>query len=228
MTPAGGQSPPAGDTRTGIMMSDLFQQTTAKLAKPLTVRSRVLVFLAFLALVPTFFAPLWHMTFLAQQYPEGLNLYIYSHNLIGGDDGNDLTEINVLNHYIGMAELQEEDFTEFKWIPLIVGLLVVLALRSVAIGTLSSVVDIGVFFLYFALFSMWRFWYMLYNYGHNLDPKAAVKVEPFMPPLFGTEMVGQFTVTSLPSTGSIFFFLFLVLLTSAIYVTYRQQKKSTV
>ncbi len=195
---------------------------------PLTLRSRILVLVAALVLVPTLFLPLWQLDFGSQQYPEGLELFIYSSSLQGGDDGNDLTEINVLNHYIGMAELQEEDFTEFKWIPLIVGLLVVLALRSVAIGTLSSVVDIGVFFLYFALFSMWRFWYMLYNYGHNLDPKAAVKVEPFMPPLFGTEMVGQFTVTSLPSTGSIFFFLFLVLLTSAIYVTYRQQKKSTV
>ena len=55
----------------------------------------------------------------------------------GGDDGNDLTEINVLNHYIGMAELQKEDFTEFQWIPLIIGLMIVLSLRAAAIGALS-------------------------------------------------------------------------------------------
>ena len=40
---------------------------------------------------------------------------------MGGDDGNDLTEINVLNHYIGMAELKPADFTELKWIPLVIG-----------------------------------------------------------------------------------------------------------
>ena len=74
----------------------------------------LLVLLAALLLIPTFLVPLWNMTFVAQQYPEGLDLYIFSHNLVGGDDGNDLTEINVLNHYIGMAELRPADFTELK------------------------------------------------------------------------------------------------------------------
>jgi hypothetical protein len=191
---------------------------------PLTMRSRVLVLIAALLLIPTLFLPLWQLDFGSQQYPEGLELFIYPNSMVGGDDGNDLTEINVLNHYIGMAELREEDFTEFKWIPLIIGLIMVLALRSVVIGTLSSVVDICVFFFYFALFSMWRFWDMLHSYGHNLDPKAAVQVDPFTPPVFGTKMVGQFTVASYPAEGVIFFVLFLVLLLAAIYLTYRQGK----
>ena len=87
-------------------MATLYQRMLTALDRPLTTSSRLLVLLAALALVPTFLVPLWHMTFVAQQYPEGLDLYIYSHDLVGGDDGNDLTEINVLNHYIGMAELQ--------------------------------------------------------------------------------------------------------------------------
>ena len=32
---------------------------------------------------------------------------------------------------------------------------------------------------------------MLNSYGHNLDPKAAVQVDPFTPPIFGMKMVGQ-------------------------------------
>ena len=36
--------------------------------------------------VISLFVPLWHMTFVAQQYPEGLDLWIYSHDLIGGDE----------------------------------------------------------------------------------------------------------------------------------------------
>jgi hypothetical protein len=189
---------------------------------PLNITSRVLVLIAAIVLIPTFFTPMWHMSFDSMQYPEGLELYIYSNSLVGGDDGNDLTEINILNHYIGMAELKEEDFTEFKWIPLIIGLMFVLTLRSVVIGTFSTVLDILVFFAYFSLFSLWRFWYMLSSYGHELDPKAAVQVAPFTPPLFGSKMVGQFTVTSYPSYSVIFFSIFLILLVLGVFVTYRQ------
>jgi hypothetical protein len=206
-----------------LVMKEKLKNFNNFLNTPLNIQSRVMVLVAAIMLIPTFFTPMWHMSFDSMQYPEGLELYIYSNSLVGGDDGNDLTEINILNHYIGMAELKEEDFTEFKWIPLIIGLMIVLVLRSVVIGTFSTIIDILVFFVYFSLFSLWRFWYMLSSYGHELDPKAAVKVEPFTPPLFGSKMVGQFTVTSYPSTSVIFFTLFLVLLVLAVYVTYRQE-----
>jgi hypothetical protein len=204
-------------------MKDKLNNFNLFLNTPLNLPSRVLVLIAAIVLIPTLFTPLWHMSFDSMQYPEGLELYIYSNSLVGGNDGNDLTEINILNHYIGMAELKEEDFTEFKWIPLIIGLMFVLTLRSVVIGTFSTVIDILVFFVYFSLFSLWRFWYMLSSYGHKLDPKAAVNVEPFTPPLFGSKMVGQFTVTSYPSFSVIFFCLFLLLLVLAVIVTYRQE-----
>ncbi|MCP3935339.1 MAG: hypothetical protein GY708_08205, partial [Actinomycetia bacterium] len=109
-----------------------------KLDSNLTVSSRLLVFAAVLVLIPTFIVPLWHMTFVAQQYPEGLDLYVYSHDLVGGNKGNDLTEINVLNHYIGMAELKPSDFNELKWIPLVIGLIGVLTLRAGTIGNVRS------------------------------------------------------------------------------------------
>ena len=115
---------------------------------PLTPTSRVLVALAALLVVVSLFVPLWHMTFVAQQYPEGLDLWIYSHDLIGGDDGNDLTEINVLNHYIGMSELHPSDFSELKWLPLVIGLIIVLTFRSAAIGNLRSLIDVLVLFAY--------------------------------------------------------------------------------
>ena len=98
-------------------MSSFYTRFLSTLDRPLTPTSRVLAAVAALLIVGTVFVPLWHMTFVAQQYPEGLDLYIYSHDLIGGDDGNDLTEINVLNHYIGMAELKPADFSELKWLP---------------------------------------------------------------------------------------------------------------
>jgi hypothetical protein len=191
---------------------------------PLTMKSRFVILIAALLLLPTFFTPIWHLSFGAQQYPDGLEMFIYPHKMVGGNDGNDLNEINILNHYIGMAELHEENFTEFKWIPLIIGLMIVLALRAAVIGSLSTLVDVLVFMIYFSCFSMWRFWYMLSSYGHNLDSKAAVKVEPFTPPIFGKKMVGQFTVESYPSWGVYFFLIFGLLLILGIYFTYRENK----
>lgn len=214
----------AGQINSGVIMSTLFAAITTFVSKPLSGRSRLLVLLAALSLIPTFFVPLWHMNFWAQQYPEGLDMYIYSHNLIGGDDGNDLTEINVLNHYIGMAELKAEEFTELKWIPLVIGLIAVMTLRAAAIGTVGSIVDVIVIALYFAIYSLWSFWYKLYQYGHNLDPRASVTVDPFTPPVFGYKLVGQFEVWSYPALGTYFFLVFGLSLLAALYFSW--QKKS--
>jgi hypothetical protein len=221
MTTAGPRPGAGRDFGIEVLMTGFFQRLTDSLDRPVVGKSRLLVFLAALALVPTFFVPLWHMTFVAQQYPEGLNLYVYSHNLVGGDDGNDLTEINILNHYIGMAQLEPADFNELKWIPLVIGLIGVLTLRVAAIGTLRSLVDVVVVSLYFGGFSMWSFWYKLNYYGANLDPKASVEVAPFMPPMFGYKLVGQFDVWSYPAFGTYLFGVFGLLLVAAFWLSWR-------
>jgi len=203
-------------------MRDILGRITAALDRPLTAGARALVLVAALSLIPTFIVPLWHMYFQAQQYPEGLELFIYSHDLVGGNDGNDLTEINVLNHYIGMAELKPTDFTELKWIPLVIGLIGVLTLRAATIGNLRSVVDVLVISLYFAGFSLWSFWYKMNYYGSNLDSRASVQVDPFMPPVFGHKAVGQFDVWSYPSLGSYLFLVFGLCLLGAVYFTGRR------
>ena len=208
-------------------MASLYDRFLKALDRPLTPLSRALVALAALLIVASLFVPLWHMTFVAQQYPEGLDLWIYSHDLVGGDDGNDLTEINVLNHYIGMAELQPADFSELKWLPLVIGLIIVLTFRAAAIGDLRSLVDVIVLAAYFGAFSLWSFWYRLGYYGANLDPKASVQVEPFMPPIFGYKLVGQFDVWSYPTWGSYLFFAFGLLLVTAVWLTWRSGERVT-
>ena len=202
-------------------MQDVFRNLTTKLGYPISLPSRIALLVAALMLPLTFAAPLWRMSFMAQQYPEGLTLHIYSHALVGGDDGNDLTEINVLNHYIGMRELLPEDFTELKWVPLVIGVIAVLTLRSVAVGTLGSVLDLLVMSAYFGAFSLWSFWYKLSVYGHQLDPKAAVKVDPFTPPVFGYKLVGQFEVWSYPALGTYLMAAFGILLILSLVMSWR-------
>jgi hypothetical protein len=195
---------------------------------PLSMRSRVLALIAALALMPVYFFPLWHMTLYSNQFPDGLNVYIYSHKLEGGRPAgrDDLREINTLNRYIGMRPLLESDFSEFLWLPLATGLFVILTLRTVVIGKMVGLVDNAVLFSYFGLFSLWSFYNRLHQYGHNLDPAAAVKVPPFMPPLAGWKQIANFTVYSYPGAASALLVLFFVLLAAAIWTSRKQLKPS--
>ena len=186
---------------------------------PLNLKSRILILAAVLVLALTFFFPLWNMSFTSNQYTDGLTLQIYSYKLEGGKTPNrdDLREINSLNHYIGMRPLLESDFSEFNWVPLVIGFLMILALRAMVIGKMSNLVDVFVIFVYFGLFSLWSFYHRLYIYGHNLSPEASIKVQPFTPPLFGVEEIANFSVSSLPDTGSYAFFAFSIILLAAIF-----------
>ena len=58
------------------------------------------------------------------------------------------------------------------------------------------------------MFSLGHFYYRLYVFGHNLDPRAPFEVEPFMPPILGTEQIANFTTTSMPASASILIGIF--------------------
>jgi len=173
------------------------------MGEPLVARSRVLLALLVVPLALAFTAPLWQMHFVAPQYPDGLELYIYAYTVDG-----DVTEINTLNHYIGMHSIDRSALSDLDWIPFAIGALMLLCLRVAAIGDMRSLVDLTVLFLYFSLFSLARFAYKLYVFGHDLDPKAPFNVDPFTPAILGTKEIAQFTTTSLPDGGSYWMGLF--------------------
>jgi hypothetical protein len=181
---------------------DFVKNSTRILRHPLGLGPRGLLLLAVLLLVPAYTSPLWNLTMFAPQYQEGLRLDIYSYHLQGGNRGQDVKEINVLNHYIGMRDLADEDFTEFKWLPFVIGAIGLLILRAAVFGTVGHVLDVTMLFVYFSLFSLWSFAYKLWSYGHNLAPTAAVKVKPFMPPLLGGQQIANFEVYSYPKLAS--------------------------
>lgn len=185
----------------------------------LDLRSRLLILLAAVFLIPTLLFPLWSLTLYSNQFPDGLVLDIHAFKLEGGKSTNrdDLKEINSLNHYIGMRELKEDDFTEFKWIPFVIGGVFLLALRAIVLGKISKLIDIFVVFTYFGLFSLWSFYHKLYLYGHDLDPTAAVKVPQFSPPMFGHKTLANFEVYSYPELGSYFMAAVPLILLAAIW-----------
>jgi len=172
------------------------------LDEPLDLRTRVVLFVAVGLLVTTYFLPLWNLTMFAPQYRDGLRLDIFSYTLAGGNGGQDVREINTLNHYIGMHELTNASFAEFQWMPFVIGALGLLLLRTIVHATVAPLVDVSVLFVYFGGFSLWSFGYKLYRYGHDLAPNAAVTVAPFMPPMFGYQQIANFEVYSYPRAGT--------------------------
>jgi hypothetical protein len=201
----------------------LLDRLQSFLESRLGARPRVLLVAASLLFGAIYLFPLWRMTMFAPQYPDGLRMAIYSYKLEGGNGGQDIREINLLNHYIGMRDLAAEDFNEFKWMPFVVGALGLLFLRAAVHGTAAHLVDVVVLYLYFAAFALGSFAYKLYSYGHTLDPTAAVRVEPFMPPMFGFKQLANFEVYSYPAAASYALAGVAVLLALAAVVAWRER-----
>jgi hypothetical protein len=123
---------------------------SAWLSQVLSSRARLAVLGAGVLLLLIPFFPLWQITMFANQFPEGLRLSIYAHQLVGGNGGNDLQGINILNHYIGMREIQAADFVEMKFIPFVLGIFLLLGLRTAVFARVGNVVDLLVLFAYFS------------------------------------------------------------------------------
>lgn len=198
-------------------MNEFFRREYRFLRRSLNLRSRLLLVAAAVVIVGAVFLPLWQIRLVAPQYQEGLSLQIYAHKLVGGNHGQDLNEINTLNHYIGMKHLAEADFVEMKWLPFAFGIFALLALRAAAIGRMISLIDLGAVFLYFGAFSLGNFYFRLYTYGHHLDPRAPMTIKPFTPILLGSQQIANFVQTSLPQSGALLLGLFPVLIGTAMW-----------
>jgi copper chaperone NosL len=173
------------------------------LDEPIRFRSRFVLAVLIVPLALSFFVPLWRISLEAPQYPRGLHMDVYAYKLEGGHGGHDIDEINELNHYIGMRRLTRAEFADLDWIPFAIGVLGLLTLRAALIGKVRSLIDLSVMTSYVTLFAFLRFVYRLYVFGHDLDPRAAVDIPPFMPVVVGTKQVANFTTHSWPEWGTL-------------------------
>ena len=165
-------------------------------------RTRLALAAAALLLGVAYLAPLWHIGLEAPQYPEGLGMFIWI-DAITGQKLNDLQSINGLNHYIGMKEIVPTSIPELRLMPWIIGTLIVLGLAAAAAGRRLWLYAWTTAFALVGLIGLVDFWYWGYNYGHDLDPTAAIKIPGFsyQPPLIGSKQLLNFTAHSWPAAG---------------------------
>ncbi len=191
--------------------------------QPIKKWVRLLLILSAIALAGAVFTPIWSIDLDAPQYPEGLTLLIYAGKL-----GGDVDIVNGLNHYIGMKTLHANDFIEFTVLPYILVFFSILLLVTALAGKRTVLYLTSALFILFCLVAMVDFWRWEYNYGHNLDDNAAIKVPgmAYQPPLIGYKQLLNFAAYSFPSTGGFIIFITALILCIACFFEYKSSVRA--
>jgi copper chaperone NosL len=192
-----------------------------KTLKPL---SRLVVAIASLLMISAYFVPLWQILMWAPQYPEGLEMDIWINTITG-----DVKVISALNHYIGMKHIEVEMFPEFGYMIYIVGFLIGFGLSAALINKRFMLWVFSLLLIATAVAALVDFWLWGYDYGHNLDPTAAISIPgmSYQPPLIGTKQLLNFTAFSGPDIGGwIFIISGILVLGTLSFELYTSRKRS--
>ncbi|MFA5803128.1 MAG: hypothetical protein WC879_00665 [Melioribacteraceae bacterium] len=194
----------------------------------MSTKSRILVLISAVMLLGVFFFPIWKIDLVAPQYPEGIGLRIWV-NQITGYKKFDLRNINGLNHYIGMKTIEPESIPELKIMPYIIAGFILLGLMAAALKN-RKIVAAWILLFFIALGIGFYDYYMWeYDYGHNLDPKAAIRVPglTYQPPLLGSKQLLNMNAQSFPDIGTYIIVLSIMSAVIALYIDKKSSKAIT-
>ncbi|PKH51561.1 hypothetical protein CXF68_13095 [Tenacibaculum sp. Bg11-29] len=199
-------------------------------------KAGIIMIIGSLLLLSLFKFPLWNIMLGAPQYPDPLGMNIHIDGIKGVSEF-DLTNIDGLNHYIGMKVIPKPaDMWEFSVFPKVIGGMAGLGVLIGLLGFFGKVSYkwfIGWFILMTVLgvLGMYDFNQWLTAYGSDLDPHAIIKVVnpdgspmSYKPPLLGYQKMLNFDVTSLPHTGGYLMFVGMTLTIVAFFVGKKETK----
>ncbi len=182
-------------------------------------------------LLSLFVFPLWNITLEAPQYPEPIGMDIWI-NKIADHNPNDIQNINLMNHYVGMKEIPEH-MPEFDIFPIVIGAMSLIGMIIGLIGKKSLYITWFVVMSILGTAGMYDFYAWEYEYGHNLNPKAAIKFTDengnplaYQPPLIGNKTILNFKAKSWPMTGAYLMFIGMGLSVVAFYVDKKEEANS--
>lgn len=169
--------------------------------------SRIYMLIGALLLSGLFVLPVWNITLEAPQYPEPIGMNIYINKFKGAGD-NDIQNINIMNHYVGMKEIPEE-IPEFTLFPYFVAGMILLGLVFALIGKRRLYILWFILMVILGSIAMYDFYSWEYDYGHNLKENAAIKFTDkegnpmnYQPPLIGAKTILNFRAISMPRIGT--------------------------
>lgn len=190
---------------------------------------RILFLTGALLLLLVFAFPLWQITLFAPQYPDGITMYIWVNKISGNSEGI-LQNINILNHYIGMAKIEPESIPELKYFPYIIYTMTAAGIALFFLNKPKGFLIWSLVLIVLGILGIYDFYLWEYEYGHNLSPDAPIKIPGmvYQPPLFGRKMLLNFEAFSYPHWGSFFLGAAIILGLLASWLGIRRKKKSRV
>jgi len=180
----------------------------------------LLLGLAAVILLISMFFPYWKMTLLAPQYPGGLEVEVYVNRMTG-----DVDEIDGLNHYIGMRPLEEAAQLERSMSVAAITMLAMLLLGAIFIHTKwAALLALPAVLMPYVFLADMYYW--MRDFGLNLDPRAPLSgaIDPFVPPIWGEGVVGQFKTIASFQIGIYMAFLAGFLIIAGLYFHRRAYK----
>ena len=192
-------------------------------------KSKIIMIAGAILILALFFFPLWRITLEAPQYPEPIGMDIWI-NKITDMEPNDIQNMNLMNHYVGMKEIPKH-MPEFDLFPYVIGIMSVLGLLAGFLGRRKLYITWVVMMAILGTMGMYDFYLWEYDYGHNLDEHAAIKFldaegNPlaYQPPLIGNETILNFIARSWPQTGAYFLLTGMLLSVVAFFVDKKYDK----
>lgn len=202
-------------------MEILLERSARVMGMSLDLGPRVVLLVAALLLAPTYLVPLWKLTIVAPESPEGRTVAVYGDKFETASPDRGPAALILPDAKTGDERLARA--AGFRWIPFAVGALALLFLRASVQGTMSSLLDVFVLYIYFGVFSLWSFRGELGRYGHAVSPTTTFDIGPILPPLFGYRRLGSFEVHSYPALGSYFLAAAALVLAGALFFAWRRR-----
>jgi hypothetical protein len=174
--------------------------------------------LAGLLLIVSLFLPYWNITLHAPQYPMGLTVEAYTYKLTG-----DVSEVDGLNHYIGMMKLGDAAKIERSISRIAIPIVALLAIGSFFVRGRARWLLALPAIIYPVVFVIDLFIWLYYA-GHSLDPTAALSssIREFTPRILGTGTIGQFSTEAQFAFG---YYLSVVAAIIVLAATYRRGRQ---
>jgi copper chaperone NosL len=164
--------------------------------------SQAMIWVAVALFLGAYIFPLWSIRLDAPQYPEGIGMDIWV-SRITGEKRYDLNTINGLNHYIGMKEIHPDSIAELRFMKYVVAGLIALGILAGVTRRRRLLTAWVVICIVAALAGLSDFYRWAYDYGHDLNPDAPIKVPgmTYQPPMLGSKKFLNITATSYPGLG---------------------------
>ncbi|HPQ09622.1 MAG TPA: nitrous oxide reductase accessory protein NosL [Bacteroidia bacterium] len=193
--------------------------------------SKILMLVASLMLLLLFVFPLWNISLEAPQYPDPIGMNIYIHK-ITDEEPNDIQNINLMNHYVGMKPIPE-DLPEFHVFPAVILTMSALGILVALFGNYKLIITWLIVMVILGAAGIYDFYLWEYDYGHHLSEHAAIKFTDeeghplaYQPPLIGEKKILNFIARSYPISGAYILFTALVFSFIAFLIEVRSNKNN--